>query len=255
MLENRVAGVEVTMTTAFGKLSSIMSDMSEIKRILVRDAGLKTTVQTNGSTATRIDADPCTPPDNTKGKQQKDATEDIVQTAPETNPRKQTTPQQVVGPHAAPVGEALLKHEDVSSHSAMKTGGGERGSLAQSPLAKTTHNNPRLKLLPVENRTAVARAPACKERGPAYGNVAGGTAAPRYRDPPGYENVSVVECTSDSDDTVPVLQPRKSSVSTYESLFPTLNPCMESYIISKAVVEQQVCRSLCFVQFACLKLG
>lgn len=214
------------MATALGKFSAIMSELSTIKCLFTRDSADRTTVHVTGIPSTSVDVGKCTPTLSPKCERNKDVLEDKVFASSQPKDLKQTTPQQVEGTRADSLGPPLTNQGEGSSHSARKNGGGDTGNPAQSPLAKIGHTSPRLRTLPIESRLAVARPPpACKERGPKFGTAVGAPPAQRDNPPPGYVNISDFECTSDSDDTVPILKPRKSHVSSPNSWPPMFTPC------------------------------
>ena len=215
MLEDRVGGIEATMATALGKLTSILSELSAIKRFYCSEAGVHRTVSGNDRGIPRDDPGPSTLPDRRQCERQKDAREGVPLTSSPSMRQKQTTPQSAERPHAASVDPPPLNQDDVSTHSVRNNRVGGIGSLPQSPLPKPVYSNADMKVSPVGSGLAVPRPPACKEKAPVTATRAGATPATRYKDPPGYEDVSDFGCTSDSACSVPVLQPRKSSVSYY----------------------------------------
>lgn len=208
--ENRIAAVEATMATVLAKVSAILLDTTELKRFLAREACVQTSIDMHDMPTTGIDAATCTPAERLECESEK------VERVGDGRTGQPPSITQQLAPGGGPVGSlgtALPPHDNVPSHSAAKNGGGEEGSMARGRPANIVHNNPRMKVVPFESRLAVARTPACKEKAPM--SVAAGKApfVPRYKDPPGYENVTDFGCTSDSDYTVPNLQPRNSSVS------------------------------------------
>lgn len=217
MLEERVSAIEVTMENALGTLTSILADMSAIKQFYTKEAGAHTNDVGSDIPMAGDHDGTCTPPEPLHCERKKDVGDGVPLASSPSNLHKHTTPHQGEGPHAASLVPPSTMQDDVSSHSGRNNRGGAIGSLPRSPLAKIAHANPHMRVLPFESRLAVTRPPACKERAPVTGSASGATAATRYRDPPGYSDTSDMGCTSDSESIVPVLAPRKSSVSSYVS--------------------------------------
>ena len=207
MLVDRVTRLEETMDNVVGGISNILWELEGIGRYVRDKGGVQTTPHSVHVQAAHVDVSTSTPFEWEQGNKQSNGCDANMDVAPPTCSQKELV-READEPHrASPTRPNVVDLDIVSSPSGDMTVKGNGKNPIPDTLAKRVRSQPRMRVVP------------CATTVLAVGASAGGTSGaipytPKYRDPPGYEDVADFEKKSrEHYYKPPLLSPKNHGVS------------------------------------------
>lgn len=200
-LDQKVSTVEASLATALEGIRNILSELCEIKRNLRKGAGAGTTDDLEGRAAVGDKARTSSPPHCQ------------VPVKTEKGGDNSLTDSQSDVPRGATVSNPVVVQDDASSHSEEEFRVRSRICCSQDGPGRRVHTNPRMRVQPFEGTLPFCLPRASKDETELDPSVAPNPRTPKYRDPAGYEDVADFGRTTEPKVKLPVLSPRKNSVS------------------------------------------
>ena len=216
-LEKRLGILEEKFSGLEASIAGIMSEVCELKNHFARQGKLHRTDECTGLSCARVEAATSTPSEWRQCGPVQSGGDDAADVGTHGNPQDPRSNTEIPlaigdGARGASFSRPLIVQDDASSRSADSNKKGVGPSTAVDSPARRVHANPRIRAIPFQIRLAVA--PPCS---PTTTTVVGPsnatpTRVPKYRDPPGYDDVADFGCSSEPKYELPVLKPRKHPV-------------------------------------------
>lgn len=213
-LERRVASVEASMTGVVGGISSILSELRALKNQFAKHRRWPASENISAMPVARQVVAKCASLEQKPCIARQPVRDDNAGRESLSNSPKPSLPQSDLH-RGASFSDPLEVEDDESSQSASSKGGGLEGGAtapAQQSLAARVHANPRIKVVPLPARLAVARPPTVPGISDADPTGEPAPKEARYKDQAEHEDVHDFGRTSEPQYKGPVLKPRKNSV-------------------------------------------
>ena len=213
----RIEAVEETMHEVVGGMSNIMDELEVIRRHVCVDTGVQTMNNEVNVQARRVFVATSTPSNAQQCNSQSNVGDAVVDVATPSSPQKPVGPHPVEPLRPSTSRPFVVDLENMSSRSDDNNATGVGKKIMDSPAARV-HSNPRQRVVPCVRKSLGWAATAGKEESTGtHGAVTPVPPnpipyAPKYKDPPGYDQASDFGEADEPSFKPPTLKPRKKGV-------------------------------------------
>lgn len=213
MILQRVANAEGAIGTVSTGITTILGKLDAIGCMVVKDGGGRPSGHTANMQEQHTNVATSSPSEWQHALSHSNA-DDMVEVATTPNcPEKEQPPEEVERPAAGPKRPIVVDLDNSSSQSADSSADAIQRTRTPASHVKRVHSQPRQRVVPCARGTlAVARNEAIPESS-AEGPPSPTLRATRYKDPPGYENVTDFGVSHEPYLKPPLLQPKNHGVS------------------------------------------